>query len=87
VDARLSSSARQQFPDRRSIQILHLGDRRVGRNVLRSLKARAEKVIPGGKWEVHYVFFAGRGFPSAVEEEARRMNARLVDLQQMDIQQ
>ena len=61
------------------------GDRKVGRNVVRSLKARTEQVVPSGEWTVHYAFFARKGFTAAAEVEARDLGAKLVPLEQIEI--
>jgi len=52
--------------------------------VIRTLAAKTGKVLPGDRWNVHYVFFARQGFTAAAQEEARKMNARLVTLERME---
>jgi AAA+ ATPase superfamily predicted ATPase len=61
------------------------GDRKVGRDVVRSLKARTEKVIPNGEWTIHYAFFTRKGFTAAAEVEAQELGAILVNLGQLEM--
>jgi AAA+ ATPase superfamily predicted ATPase len=56
----------------------------VGRSVIRALAAKTGKVLPGDRWNVHYVFFARQGFTATAQEEARKLNARLVTLERME---
>jgi AAA+ ATPase superfamily predicted ATPase len=56
----------------------------VARPVIRELIAKAPKVIPGEGWQVHYAYFARAGFTDAARQEARTVNALLVDLETLD---
>jgi hypothetical protein len=47
----------------------------VGRSVIRALAAKTGKVLPGDRWNVHYVFFARQGFTATAQEEARKLAA------------
>lgn len=62
------------------------GEGLVGREVLRTLADKAPLVIPeqGAGWQVHYAFFARRGFTEAAQTEARTLRARLLTLTDME---
>jgi AAA+ ATPase superfamily predicted ATPase len=60
------------------------GDRKVGRNVVRSLRTKEEKVIPPGEWTVHHAFFARKGFTASAEKEAQELGAELVNLEKIE---
>jgi AAA+ ATPase superfamily predicted ATPase len=60
------------------------GVRAVGRAVIRELIEKTPKVVPGEEWQVYYAYFARAGFTDAAREEARSVNALLVDLETLD---
>ena len=60
------------------------GVKAVGRSVVRELVEKAQRVIPGEGWHVHYVFFARAGFTDAARAEAEALGALLVDLERLD---
>ena len=57
----------------------------VSRRILSDLVNRSQR-MPQVKegWEVQYGLFAREGFTPATREEAERMGARLVDLEELD---
>jgi hypothetical protein len=57
----------------------------VSRRILNDLVTRSQR-MPQVKegWPVQYGLFAREAFTPATEEEARRMGARLVDLEELD---
>ena len=57
---------------------------RVGREVIRALVDKTQKVAPSGDWTIRYACFARRGFTPAAEDEARRTDTHLVALDQME---
>ncbi len=60
------------------------GVKAVGRSVIRELVGKAQRVIPGEGWRVHYAFFARAGFTDAACAEAKSLGASLVDLEMLD---
>jgi AAA+ ATPase superfamily predicted ATPase len=60
------------------------GRGKVGRDVIRQLVARTEKVLPKGEWKVHYVFFGRQGFTQAARDEAAGIKAQLVALEGLE---
>jgi len=59
----------------------------VGRNVVRvPIEETAPLVLDrlDGEWRTHYAFFSGAGFRDAAKEEADKVEARMVDLAQLD---
>jgi len=60
------------------------GVRAMGRSVVRELVEKAPRVVPGGDWRVHYVFFARAGFTDAARAEAESVGAALVDLEALE---
>jgi len=61
------------------------GPRAVGREVIQTLVDKTPKVLPKqGTWQVHYAFFARRGFTPAAQALAREHRAQLVTLAQME---
>ncbi|MBI3241757.1 MAG: ATP-binding protein [Chloroflexi bacterium] len=74
---------------RRSKQLLigeaKWGDKPVAREVLTDLVTRSQRMpqVPEG-WQTHYVLFARAGFTDATREAARTLNARLVDLSELE---
>jgi AAA+ ATPase superfamily predicted ATPase len=56
----------------------------VGRSVIRELVEKSSRVVPGGDWQVHFIFFARAGFTDAAHTEAETVSARLVDLTTLD---
>ncbi|MCP4418242.1 MAG: hypothetical protein GY805_16595 [Chloroflexi bacterium] len=60
------------------------GDHTVGRSVIRELIGKTSRVIPEPDWQVHYAFFARKGFTEAARAEAGTVNALLVDLERLE---
>ena len=65
------------------------GTSEVGRQVIRGLiESKTPKVLKAlsddGDWQVHYTFFARKGFTIAAQELAKKHGARLVDLNKLD---
>lgn len=60
------------------------GVKAVGRSVIRELVEKAQRVVPGEGWRVHYAFFARAGFTDAARAEAESLEASLVDLETLD---
>ena len=56
----------------------------VGRSVIRELVDKTPKVVPGPDWQVHYAFFARKGFTDASKAEAAAVGAILMDLTTLD---
>jgi AAA+ ATPase superfamily predicted ATPase len=54
--------------------------RPTGADALEALTARADRVVPGPNWAVHYALFSRGGFTAGLHEQAARANATLVDL-------
>jgi hypothetical protein len=52
--------------------------------VIRELVEKAQHVVPGEGWRVHYAFFARAGFTDAARTEAESPEASLVDLETLD---
>jgi AAA+ ATPase superfamily predicted ATPase len=57
----------------------------VGRSVVRELIDKAPAIVPEKDWRVRYLFFARAGFTDAARVEAESVGARLVDLQELDM--
>jgi len=55
----------------------------VGRSVIRALVGKAQRVVPGEGWRVHYAFFARAGSTDAARAEAEGVGAWLVDLERL----
>lgn len=61
------------------------GQKAVGREVIQTLVSKTEKVLPGQiKWQVHYAFFARADFTVEAQALARRHQAQLVSLAQIE---
>ena len=56
----------------------------VGAAVIRGLVEKAPRVLPAADWQPHFFFFARAGFTEAAQAEAAQVNARLVDLLELD---
>ncbi len=52
--------------------------------MVRELVGKAQRVIPGEGWHVHYVFFARARFTDTARAEAEALGALLVDLEGLD---
>jgi hypothetical protein len=62
------------------------GEGLVGRNVIRELAEKAERVVPdaGVGWQITYAFFAREGFTEAARREASQLGAMLLTLEEME---
>ncbi len=61
------------------------GQKAVGRDVVRVLMDKTEKVLPGQfRWNVHYAFFARRNFTPAAKALAQEHQALQITLEQME---
>ncbi len=62
------------------------GEGLVGRNVIRELAEKAERVVPdaGVGWQITYAFFAREGFTEAARREAGQLGAMLLTLEEME---
>jgi AAA+ ATPase superfamily predicted ATPase len=62
------------------------GEGRVGRKVIRDLVDKTEAVVPdkGSGWQVHYAFFAREGYTDAAVQEAGKIAATLLTLNEME---
>jgi len=57
----------------------------VAREVLTELVTRSQRMPQVAEgWQTQYVLFAGAGFTAATREAARTLNARLVDLSELE---
>ncbi len=56
----------------------------VGRSVVRTLHAKAEKVVPGEDWRIHYAVFARGGFTDAAREKGAELDAELIGLEELE---
>ena len=62
------------------------GEGLVGREVIRGMVEKAGRVVAGGGagWQIHYAFFARAGFTGAARQEAARLGAMLLTLEEME---
>ncbi len=61
------------------------GQKPVNQNVIQTLIDKTEKVLPGSvTWRVHYAFFARRAYTSAAQTLAKKHNAQLITLSQIE---
>ncbi len=60
------------------------GEGAVGRSVVRTLREKTGKVVPGEDWRVHYAVFARGGFTDAAREAGEEIDAKLVDLVELE---
>lgn len=56
------------------------GGNALNRAIVRELLQKAETIVPGDGWRVHYAFFARSGFTEAASRLASSVGALLVDL-------
>ncbi len=56
----------------------------VSRSIIREMREKTPKIVPGDDWQVNYIFFARTGFTDAARTEAQKLGATLVDLEQLD---
>jgi hypothetical protein len=56
----------------------------LGRGVVRELVGKAQRVVPGKDWQVHYLFFARAGLTGSAQAEAKALGAQWVDLATLD---
>ncbi len=61
------------------------GAGQVSRAVLRELRAKTARVVPGEGWQVHYAVFARGGFTGAARRLGEEIGADLVDLEKLEL--
>jgi len=70
-----------------TLGVCEWGTDAVGRIVVRGLiEESAPRVLERltGEWRTHYAFFSRGAFTDAAKEEAAKVEARMVDLAQLD---
>ncbi|KAA3643908.1 MAG: ATP-binding protein [Chloroflexi bacterium] len=55
----------------------------VRRPVVRTLVEKAQKVMPEGEWALQYAFFSRAGYTEAAQEEAAKVGAKLIGLEEL----
>ncbi len=60
------------------------GEGAVGRSVVRALREKAERTVPGDDWAVHYAVFARGGFTDAARVAGEDLGAALVDSEELE---